>query len=112
MLIVADLDIRRRRAAETALLGQLCGTGIHHATPRPVLPVAIPMVLAPLVAPLVSVPSSTKRLRPGRFGATLRAVLAALSRAALTDDEIAVTPPALELGPGQHQFPAENWARR
>jgi hypothetical protein len=112
MLSVAVLDTCRSRAAETALLGQICGIGIHHATPLPILAVAITMVCAPLFAALVLVPSSTKGLPPGGFGAFLRAILAALSSAVLADYEIAVTPPALELGPGQHQFPAENWARR
>lgn len=112
MLGEAALDIHRRRAAEIASLGQLCGTGIHHATPGPILPVAITMVRSPLFAPLVLVPSSTKGLCPGGPGAVLRTILATTASAALTDYELAVTPSALELAPKQHQSPVENWARR
>ncbi len=112
MLSVIALDLCRRCAAEGARLGQLLGRRIHHAAPRPIITVAITMVRAPLVAPLVPVTSSTTGLLPGRLGAACRAVLAAPSRAVLADDEIVMTPPALELRPDQHQFPVENWARR
>jgi hypothetical protein len=112
MLLVMALDPCRRRAADVASLGQLLGRRIHHATPRPILPVAITMVRAALSTALMLVASATKGLFPGSSGASPRAVLAAPSIAALTDYEIAVTPPALELAPKQHQSPAENWARR
>jgi hypothetical protein len=112
ILSVMALDLRRRRAAEVAPLGQLLGRRIHHATPLPIFPVAITMVCTTLFAALVLVPSSTKGLCSGSAGAVLRAILAAPSSTALTDHELAVTPPALELVPKQHQSPAENWARR
>ena len=65
MLGEVALDTHRRRAAEIALLGQLCGTGIHHATPRPILPVAITMVRTALGTALMLVASATKGLCPG-----------------------------------------------
>jgi hypothetical protein len=103
MAFLLTLDPRRRRAAEVAPLGQLCGTGIHHATPRPILPVAIAMVCSALFTPLVKVPSTAQSFPPGGPRTAFRAVLAASSIAALAGHEVVVAPPALELAPSQHQ---------